>query len=273
MQVDLHTHTNASDGTLSPAELVRDAHAAGVQMLAITDHDTVAGLDSLALPLPDGLRLIPGIELSANWRNTAIHIVGLNIDPDDSNLRAGIAQQHRARTERAAIIAERLEKVGFTDVLAGAQREAGRELVGRPHFARYLVSSGQIKDVNTAFKRHLGRGKRGDVRDGWPEIATVINWIHTAGGAAVLAHPAKHKLTNLRLEELCRDFVTAGGDALEVISGFQNMSLTQKLARLANRHGLQASVGSDFHMPGQPWARLGCVPQLPSDSRPVWRDW
>lgn len=271
MQVDLHTHSTASDGSLSPAQLVADAHAAGVTMLAITDHDTVAGLTDLRLP--EGLRLVPGIELSANWRTTGVHVVGLNIDPLNPTLQEGIAFQHRARIERAHIIAERLEKAGFADTLAGAQQEAGRELVGRPHFARYLVNSGQIKDVSTAFKRHLGRGKRGDVRQGWPDIATIIGWIHAAGGVAVLAHPAKYKLTNLRLEELCKEFAAAGGDALEVISGIQNMTLTDKLARLANRHGLQASAGSDFHEPGQPWASLGQVAELPSDSRPVWEDW
>ena len=273
MQVDLHTHSTASDGLLSPAQLVQDAHAAGVTMLALTDHDTVAGLAGLDESAPAGLRVIPGIELSANWRAAGLHIVGLNIDPANTQLQAGIEHQYKARMDRAAIIAERLEKAGFTNTLAGAREEAGQELVGRPHFARYLVTSGQIKDVSTAFKRHLGRGKRGDVREGWPDMATVIGWIQAAGGVAVLAHPAKYKLTNLRLEELCAEFAAAGGDAVEVISGFQNTALTDKLARLTNRHGLQASVGSDFHQTGQPWASLGNVQPLPSNCRPVWRHW
>ncbi|MBT8422534.1 MAG: PHP domain-containing protein [Gammaproteobacteria bacterium] len=273
MQIDLHTHSTESDGALSPTQLVHDAHAAGVSVIALTDHDTVAGLDEGAAALPDGLTLIPGIELSATWRNCGVHIVGLNIDPDNPALRSGIARQHHTRLKRADTIASRLEKSGFTNVLSGAQQEAGREVVCRPHFARYLVRSGQIKDERTAFKKHLGRGTRGDVREGWPDMATVVEWIHAAGGAAVLAHPAKYKLTNLRLEELCRAFVEASGDAIEVISGFQHIPLTDKLARLANRHGLLASTGSDFHKPGQAWAQLGKVPPLPSDSRPVWEHW
>ena len=273
MRADLHTHTSASDGTLSPAEVVQQAHAAGVELLAITDHDTLDGVLAVSGSVPEGLKLISGIELSANWGNTGVHIVGLDIDLNNVVLLDGIKYQTRVRKERAEIIAERLEKAGFSNVLAGAQQVAAGRQIGRPHFARYLVDSGQIKDVSTAFKRHLGRGKRGDVRQGWPDIATVIDWVHAAGGVAVLAHPAKYKLTNLKLEELCRAFVAAGGDAIEVVSGFQNSQLTEKLGRLANRHGLKASAGSDFHQPGQHWAGLGAAPALPSDCRPVWEGW
>jgi len=274
MLADLHTHTTASDGQLSPADLVASAHAAGVEMLAITDHDTVQGITALGAAIPAGLRLIPGIELSANWHNNGIHIVGLNIDLHNAVLAAGIAQQGQARQARAATIAERLEKAGFTGVFAGARALAnGDQQMGRPHFARYLADSGQIKDVSTAFKKYLGRGKCGDVRQGWPDLGTAIGWIRAAGGIAVLAHPAKYKLTNMKLEALCADFVIAGGQALEVVSGQQESTLTSRLARMANRHGLLASAGSDFHQPGQSWAQLGAVQPLPPDSRPVWQDW
>jgi len=273
MRADLHTHSTASDGKLTPVELVQTAADAGVEMLAITDHDTLAGLDQLLSTLPDGLQLIPGIELSANWRNIGIHIVGLNVDRNDSGLNAACESQTDVRQKRAVVIAERLEKAGFTNVLEGTREIAAGSQIGRPHFAQYLVNSGQIADISTAFKRHLGRGKRGDVRQGWPDLATVINWIGASGGVAVLAHPAKYKLTNLRLEELCRDFAAAGGGAIEVISGLQEPAVTEKLGRLANRHGLLASAGSDFHQPGQRWARLGDVQPLPSDCRPVWQHW
>lgn len=242
-------------------------------MLAITDHDTLDGVIAVHDKLPAGLRLIAGIELSANWGNVGIHVVGLQIDINNPTLLDGVAQQCRAREERAVEIARRLEKAGFTDTLEGARRIAGESQIGRPHFARFLAESGQIRDISTAFRRHLGRGKRGDVRQGWPELATVVAWIRAAGGIAVLAHPAKYKLTNLRLEALCAAFAAAGGEAMEVISGQQDAALTDKLARMANRHGLLASAGSDFHQPGQPWAQLGAVQPLPPDSRPVWQDW
>lgn len=273
MHADLHTHTTASDGRLSPADVVAGAAEAGVDLLAITDHDTLDGVAAVAAAMPAGLRLIPGIELSANWRNSGVHIVGLQIDPDNSTLLKGVAQQTRVREQRAVEIARRLEKAGFTQTLEGARALAGGRQIGRPHFARYLVESGQIKDISTAFKRHLGRGKRGDVRQGWPEFTTVIDWIRAAGGIAVLAHPAKYKLTNLRLEALCAEFAAAGGAAMEVVSGRQEAALTDKLARMANRHGLRASAGSDFHQPGQSWAQLGDVQPLPPDCRPVWQDW
>ncbi len=273
MLSDLHTHTNASDGQLDPAELLAGAHAAGVELLAITDHDTLAGYAELNSSLAPNCRIIPGIELSTTWLKIAIHVVGLNIDLQNPALLAGVARQRNARRERAQIIAAKLEKLGFRDVLTGAEQLAGPAEVSRPHFAKYLVESGQIKSIQDAFRKYLGPGKAGDVREMWAPLTDVIGWIHAAGGTAVLAHPAKYKLTNLKLEELSRDFCAAGGDALEVISGQQDISLTTRLAKLAARHNLRASCGSDFHQPGQSWARLGVVAALPRGCTPVWEAW
>ena len=273
MLADLHTHTNASDGQLSPGELLAEAEAAGVQLLAITDHDTLAGYAALTPGLATGCRIIAGIELSTTWRKTGIHVVGLNIDLDNAELLAGVTRQRNARRERAQIIATKLEKLGFRDVLQGAAQLAGAAEVSRPHFARYLVESGQIKSMQDAFRKHLGPGKPGDVREMWASLDDVIGWIHAAGGVAVLAHPAKYKLTNLKLEELTSDFRAAGGDALEVISGQQDLSVTTRLGKLAARHNLLASCGSDFHQPGQSWARLGVVATLPRSCAPVWEAW
>lgn len=273
MIADLHTHSTASDGTLAPTELLQQAIDSGVELLAVTDHDTVAGTESLAAEQLPNIRLITGVELSANWRNVCVHVVGLNIDTVNPALKQGLLRQQATRAERAVKIATRLESAGFHDVLSGAKQLTTSSYIGRPHFARYLVESGQIKDVKTAFKKHLGRGKAGDIRHGWPAIEEIIDWIKAAGGIAVLAHPAKYKLSNLRLEELCREFVSVGGDAIEVISGAQVPALTDRLSRLANRHGLHASCGSDFHEPGQIWARLGQVSPLPAACRPVWELW
>ena len=273
MLADLHTHTTASDGQLHPAELLAEAHAAGVQLLAITDHDTLAGYATINPGLATGCRIITGIELSTAWNKTGIHVVGLNIDMDNAELLAGVTRQRNARRERAQLIAKKLEKLGFHDVLQGAEQLAGPAEVSRPHFARYLVESGQIKSMQDAFRKYLGPGKAGDIREMWASLDEVIGWIHAAGGVAALAHPAKYKLTNLKLEELTRDFCAAGGDALEVISGQQDPSLTTRLGKLAVRHSMLASCGSDFHQPGQNWARLGVVAALPRGCTPVWEAW
>jgi predicted metal-dependent phosphoesterase TrpH len=273
MRIDLHTHTLASDGQLSPAELLRQAAAAGVNLLAITDHDTIAGVAELDTYTAPACTVIPGIELSTHWRKIGIHILGLNIDLQNTALLSGIAQQQAGRLQRAERIAEKLEKLGFSDLLDGANKLAGDSVVGRPHFAQHLVNSGQVKSMKEAFRKFLGPGKPGDIRDVWAPMEEVIAWIHAAGGSAILAHPAKYRLTNLKMEELVKDFRADGGDAIEVISGKQDPTLTSRLGRLASRIGLQASAGSDFHRPGQAWAALGDVAPLPTGCRPIWESW
>ncbi len=272
MRADLHTHTTASDGSLAPAELLARATAAGIELLAVTDHDGIDGCLALA-GARGGPQIIAGIELSTTWQNAGVHIVGLNIDLHDSTLRTGIDLQRTARQVRAERIAGKLTKLGFRDTLEGALRVAGNGNVGRPHFARFLAESGQLPDEKTAFKRHLGRGKPCDIRSGWAALPDVITWIHAAGGTAVLAHPLKYKLTHRKLEALVNDFRAAGGDAVEVVSGLQDAMVTERIARLTNRHGLLASGGSDFHQPGQHWSELGCATALPAICRPVWQSW
>lgn len=273
MIADLHTHTTASDGQLSASELCAQAEAGGVDLLAITDHDTVAGIAALSAGTGSRCRLIAGIELSTVWRKIAIHVVGLNIDIGNRELHAGIQQQQESRAVRAEQIADRMSKLGFRDCLEGARRLAGDGGVARPHFAQHLVESRQVRSFQEAFKKYLGPGKPGDIKNGWPAMQCVIEWIHAAGGVAVLAHPAKYRLTNLKLEELTRDFREAGGDALEVVSGLQDSGLTRRLGKLANRHALTASCGSDFHQPGRGWAELGKAPCLPAGCTPVWENW
>jgi len=272
MRADLHTHSNASDGTLTPLELVTAAQDAGITMLSITDHDTVAAYKDLTLGSSD-IEILPGIELSSRWRKIGIHIVGLNIDPDSKAITEICRHQNGLRQARAVVIAERLEKLGYTDTLQGATDMAAGSVIGRPHFARYLVESGQIKNEQLAFRKLLGQGKPGDVRDNWPEPEQVISSIRAAGGTAVLAHPMKYKLSNLKLEELTRDFAAAGGEALEIVSGKQQATLTHRLSKLATRYSLAVSCGSDFHRPGQSWAELGRIPDLPDGGCPVWDLW
>ncbi len=250
MIIDFHTHSHASDGALSPRELLAEAVEAGVQQLALTDHDTVAGYRALidsAEALPDGMRLLAGTELSSLWSGVGIHVVGLGMDVDHPDIRQGLALLDSARRERAELIAGRLEKLGMPGALAGAEAEAGVSQIGRPHFAAWMVAEGHVADANQAFDKYLGAGKVGDVKTCWPAMADAVGWIVAAGGTAVLAHPLKYKMTRVKLKRCLVDFMAAGGTAMEVYSGRQTREQTRDLCLMANEFGLLASAGSDFH--------------------------
>ena len=273
MIFDLHTHSTASDGSLAPQELLIRAAANGVTCLSVTDHDTVdayAKLDDSSCP---GVTVVPGIELSTNWAGRNIHVVGLNIDPNNNDLANGIRQQKLARLQRAEKIAARLEKKGMDNPLEEVTKLANGANIGRPHFARYLVDKGIVTDFRQAFQKYLGNGKAGDVRQFWSPMEDIIEWILAAGGTAVLAHPAHYKLTNTRLRLLAEDFISAGGQALEIVSGIQTKQLTDKLMRLCDDLQLMASCGSDFHTPGNSWSEVGKFTRLPANCRPVWENW
>ena len=272
MNVDLHCHTNLSDGALSPEQLVDLAAQRGVDMLAITDHDSIACYAQIT-PSTSNIKIITGIELSTTWRNRGIHIVGLNLDLANSALLQGVNRQSSARTQRAQKIAEKLQGFGFENCLEGAEKYTDGGQLGRPHFARYLVEIGAVTTVQQAFKRYLGAGKAGDIKQQWAGLEEVIAWIRGAGGVAVLAHPTKYNMTRTKLSELLEEFVALGGEGVEVISGSQSPSVTQSMAALCQQFGLLASCGSDFHSPEQPWAALGKVPALPSNCQPVWSRW
>ncbi|MCQ3829497.1 PHP domain-containing protein [Microbulbifer elongatus] len=281
-QVDLHCHSTASDGILSPAALVSRAKSAGVTLLALTDHDTVAGIDAASAAAAEaGITLLPGIELTARWGRRVVHIVGLNVDCASDALATAISERAGLRRQRAREIAQRLEKRGFRGAYEGARALAGGDEIGRPHFARWMVAEGHVSDTAKAFKRYLGQGKIGDVSVPWPELGATVAAIHGAGGAAVLAHPLKYGLTRTRLLALLKDFHGVGGDAAEVVCGQQNPVQTREIQSLmaqvaapdpAHKPRLLASLGSDFHQPEQPWRALGSV-HLPAGADPVWSLW
>ncbi|MDH4046603.1 MAG: PHP domain-containing protein [Gammaproteobacteria bacterium] len=273
MIFDLHSHTTASDGELTPLALISRARENGVACLAITDHDTIDAYGEFDCDLIDGVMLCPGVELSANWHGRSVHVVGLRIRLESSSLLKELEAQQNSRVERAEQIAGRLEKKGFDHAMEGARAFAGGDNIGRPHFAKFLVSIAAVRDERQAFKRYLGRGKIGDIQRGWPPVASVTSWIRDAGGMAVLAHPAHYRLTNTKLGVLADEFVEAGGTAMEVVSGKQSPELTRKLAELAAEKGLLASTGSDFHRPGAAWSELGRQTALPSHLKPVWDAW
>jgi len=274
MKVDLHCHSLASDGALTPQHVVERAHANNVQMLALTDHDTIAGLaEASATAANLGLELVAGIELSSQWSGVGIHVVGLAIDTQSSELTAALAGQSLKREERAQQIGRRLAKLGFEGCYDGAKKIAGDSELGRPHFARYMVEQGYVEDHSTAFNKFLGAGKVGDVKSQWPEIEEVVSWIHAAGGYAVLAHPDKYKLTRMKLRRLLTHFKDVGGDAMEVVSGSQNKNVTDYFARLCEEFDFYASCGSDFHNPNTQWCDLGKVAPLPAACSPIWQLW
>lgn len=268
--VDLHCHSTASDGMLSPAELVSRSWEQGVRVLALTDHDTVAGIpQAREESMARGMVLVTGTELSCQWRGQTIHVVGLDFNDEDPALVKAIRGQEGVRHDRARTIDERLSRKGLPSVLARAQALAAG-VPGRPHFAQALVEEGVVARTEAAFRQYLGNGKVGDIRACWPGLDEVVGWITGSGGIAVLAHPRKYRLTNTKLKRLVADFVEAGGRSLEVLSSGQSPQDTAYLARLCRESGCSASGGSDFHGPGRPWCELGKLPPLPRDADPVW---
>lgn len=271
---DLHSHSSASDGILSPEALVSRARVNKVTSLALTDHDSVAGIArAQRAAVSEGVALVPGIEYSSQWREQGIHIVGLHIDPLSLSTKTAVEHQSGLRGQRAQEIDRRLaSKCGIEGALTGAMRHCNGGSIGRPHFARYLVENGHARDMNQAFKKYLGAGKICDSRVSWPDFSTVVDWIKRAGGVAVLAHPAKYKMTRTKLCAMVRDFVEAGGEAMEVICGSQTPERTRDLQCIADKFALKSSCGSDFHGPG-PWQELGSFGSLPAGASPVWEIW
>ena len=269
MLFDLHSHTRCSDGSLEPRELIARASEQGVDVLAITDHDTLDAYSGLSLKR-DRIELIPGIEFSTQWESTGIHVLGLNIDPGSDAMQAGVRFQTEARRVRAHRIGEILEKKGIPDAFAGAEALAQGGYIGRPHFARYLVDCGRARTIEDAFRKYVGDGKPGDVRQHWADLPQVVQWIRDAGGVAVLAHPLKYKLTRTRLKRLLATFIKAGGEGMEVVSGKQNPQQTAGMGQLCEQMNLLASCGSDFHQPDTHWGELGRFPALPRNVTPVW---
>ncbi|HGF6310702.1 TPA: RNase AM [Escherichia coli] len=272
---DLHSHTTASDGCLTPEALVHRAVEMRVGTLAITDHDTTAAIAPAREEISRSglaLNLIPGVEISTVWENHEIHIVGLNIDITHPLMCEFLAQQTEWRNQRAQLIAERLEKAQIPGALEGAQRLAQGGAVTRGHFARFLVECGKASSMADVFKKYLARGKTGYVPPQWCTIEQAIDVIHHSGGKAVLAHPGRYNLSAKWLKRLVAHFAEHHGDAMEVAQCQQSPNERTQLATLARQHHLWASQGSDFHQPC-PWIELGRKLWLPADVEGVWQLW
>ncbi|EPS5868383.1 RNase RNM [Cronobacter sakazakii] len=272
---DLHSHTTASDGLLTPEQLVHRAVEMGIHTLAITDHDTTAGLPAAHEEIARAglaLRLIDGVEISTLWENHEIHIVGLGIDITHPEMVAFLDGQAQRRTRRAEMIAERLEKARIPGALEAAKRLADGGVVTRGHFARFLIEDGRATNMANVFKHYLARGKTGYVPPQWCTIEQAIDVIHYSGGQAVIAHPGRYQLSAKWLKRLLNQFAAAGGDAMEVAQCQQAPNERNQLASYAGQFGLLASQGSDFHQPC-PWIELGRRLRLPDGLTPVWHRW
>jgi predicted metal-dependent phosphoesterase TrpH len=288
---DLHSHSFYSDGQLAPAELVARAAASGVEVLALTDHDVTDGVpEAEAAARVAGIALVPGVEISVTWPESrscvsgtsaihggrgaqTVHVVGLRIDVGNAALQAGLKRLREFREWRADEIGRRLAKDGIAGATEGARRLAQRGLVSRTHFAQFLVAAGHAPDVRRVFKRYLVRGKPGYVPGQWATLAEAVGWIRAAGGQAVLAHPARYKLSATQMKKLIAEFRELGGAALEVVSGSHSRDDAFRFAHLARTHGLLASAGSDYHGPQNMYRDLGSLPPLPDGCTPVWQGW
>lgn len=272
LNADLHCHSTVSDGWLEPGELIRRAVANGAELLALTDHDELGGVAAAAAEAAhQGLRFLAGVEISVSFGEETVHIVGLGVDPQHGGLREALAQLRAGRDARAARIAEELAAVGIAGALEGARSFARNPaLLSRAHFARHLVASGVMPDVKTVFDHYLARGKPGYVHHQWAGLEDAVAWIREAGGVAVVAHPARYRLSAAQMRALFDRFIAAGGEAVEVVSGAHSADEMQRYATLARQRGLLASRASDFHGVGESTVDVGRCNPLPADLLPVW---
>jgi 3',5'-nucleoside bisphosphate phosphatase len=269
---DLHTHSNCSDGSLPPADLVQRAAAAGVLVLALTDHDTIAGIDEAQCAAGRaGIEFVPGVEISATWRSQAIHVLGLWIDPASLPLQHMLASQAERRHIRMRSMCARLAKLGLPGDALLAAVAANPGVPTRSHLAAALVAGGHVVRTDDAFRKYLGAGKAAHCAAEWPALAEVVGWIRGAGGIASLAHPIRYALSAGARRRLLADFAAAGGGALEVVSGGNGAQHAEACAALAVKFGLKGSLGSDFHNPQLAWNPLGRLAKLPDCVVPVWR--
>jgi predicted metal-dependent phosphoesterase TrpH len=268
-RIDLHTHSDCSDGLLSPSALVALAARRELRLLALTDHDTVDGCAAArAACAACGIRFVPGIELSCDWREREIHVVGLAVTLENAALRAHCDAVQARRRERLQAMAQRLTHAGLPGAALAEAALMARSPT-RTHLARALCRLGITDDPQQAFDRWLKRGRPGYVRAQWPSLGTAVRCVIDAGGIAVLAHPHRYPLSNGALRELTEDFRAAGGEGIEVSLAGMGPKDAGRVAALARRHGLAGSIGSDFHEPDLPWRPLGRFDKLPDLITPI----
>lgn len=272
LNADLHCHSSFSDGTLTPEALAQRAHAHGVELWSLTDHDELSGQQrarDAALAL--GMDFLHGTEISVTFAKETVHIVGLGFDPAHPGIRDGLAATRRGRRQRALDMAAGLARVGISGAFEGAQTYVSNpDLISRTHFARFLVESGVCMDTHSVFRKYLTPGNPGYVEHRWAGLGDAVHWIVDAGGIAVIAHPARYRFTPTEEYALFTEFIAHGGQGVEVITGSHSAAERLRYANTALEFGLFASRGSDFHSPGESRTELGTLPDLPGNLTPVW---
>lgn len=276
--LDLHTHSNISDGTLSPAQLVQAAHERGVHTLALTDHDTMDGLDAAgAAAQTVGMTIISGVEISSQWsrpstkKSYGVHIVALNMQNPEP-LQRVLEQQKQIRASRARQICDLLTPlIGqdiYEDVLSKVDHVPDR--VTRTHIAKTLVEKGIVSRVQQAFDKYIKEGKKAYVRFDGLGLEETVQVIHESGGFAVLAHPTKYDLSATNIRYLIEIFAGYGGDAVELPPNIEPASTRQMVDRMIAQFNLKVSVGSDYHGDHMPWIKLGNIPRVKEGQVGIW---
>lgn len=275
LTVDLHCHSNVSDGVLTPESVAKYAHGQAVDVWALTDHDEVGGIARARTVAQElGMRFVPGVEISITWANSTVHIVGLQIDEQNPMLVQGLAETRSGRDARGREIAAQLEKAGIPGAYEGALKYVGNpDLMSRTHFARYLVECGVADNTPDVFRKYLTEGKPGYVPHRWASLEQAVGWIRAAGGVAVIAHPGRYKISTTAEGALFDEFKDLGGAAIEVVTGSHTPDQYPQYAELARRYGFLASRGTDFHAPGENRIEFAQLPPLPGNLTPVWHDW
>ena len=271
----MHNHSTFSDGLLSPTQLIDLAKRTGVDAIALTDHDTTEGLEEAGIAARrSGVTLVPGVEISASWGETTLHIVGLQVDPAARILDDGLRSIREGRFGRAERIAAALDRLGFPGTLPGAYALAqNKAMLSRTHFARHLAQAGKVKDIQAAFDKYLAKGKPAYVAHRWASLEEALTWIRASGGTAVLAHPGRYDLKPMMRDEMLRDFRKYGGEAIEVVTGSHRPEQYAMWQREALEHGFLASRGADYHGPGESPIEPGRLPALHESLTPVWSKW
>ncbi|TXD98518.1 PHP domain-containing protein [Psychrobacter frigidicola] len=288
MKIDLHCHSTCSDGTYAPTEVVQRAHSAGVNVLALTDHDTLKGIDEArAAAVQCGMQLINGVEISCEHTlsggygknkstNKIIHVLGLDFT-DREQMHATLQQLQDSRATRGQRIAEKLSELltlDYEELWQEICAKAGNnpQAVGRAHIGQVLYERGLVKTVQKAFDKYLADNKLAYVAIEALSMARGIELIHACGGKAVLAHPTRYQLSATRVRKLIEEFAQLGGDGCELPANSEPLSTRRMVDRSIAEHELAVSIGSDFHGSNMPWRRIGDVPHLNPGQQGVWQD-
>ncbi|MEQ1487555.1 MAG: 3',5'-nucleoside bisphosphate phosphatase [Methylotenera sp.] len=273
-KIDLHAHSNISDGLFTPAELVAHAASQGINILALTDHDDVSGLAAAREAAAEhNMQLINGVEISVTWKKRTLHIVGLKIDPENLTLKNALDSVRVGRDLRAQEMGAGLAKAGILDAYNGVKLLANQSIITRMHFARFLVENNHAKDAKSVFKKYLVKGKPGFVDHQWMNLEQAVSLITASGGTAVIAHPGRYDLGSVNMLELMHEFRSYGGTAIEVVTGSHTPPQYQQFAKIAHQFDFKSSQGSDYHGKGISFMEMGRLPALPSNCVPVWQDW